>query len=165
MPLQAKTVRRYNGIHEKIRALPNSILAVELDVTLELYWCPRNMTPQLKKADLQAGVARKTRKCLYERNCGGVIDGMVRDCIRPNTRSGLVTGSAVVMEETSRGSHGREGDQAPQSRRRKLPIGEGLDTSVAQPVPDPAMIAGDTPLKAMAETENTAGRYRWCLAM
>lgn len=86
-PMKAKTPGYYIAVIERIKILSQLLLRPHLNVTLELHWCPRNTTPQLKTAEFLAGHARVMGKHLWEVRCGTeILEGRVRDCRGANTR-------------------------------------------------------------------------------
>lgn len=73
-PLKLRTSRKYVAVLEEIKAACDILMGLELDVTVEIYWCPRNAMPQLSDADALAGYARTTRKRVWNVNSGRFKD-------------------------------------------------------------------------------------------
>lgn len=131
-PLGSNTSRRYVDCLRALKTLSDSFLGLEAKVTLELYWCPRNQTAQLREADFLAGHARKMRKWFYERNNDTRIDLKVRDGKKSNKSQG-VKGPDVTMKKTAIRCPTEAEPTAkhtPQTRRRKIPTGNVVEEEV-----------------------------------
>lgn len=123
------TARQYIAVLRGIKSLSEYFLGLGPKVTLELHWCPRNQTPQLRKADFLAGHSRKMRKWFYERKSDTRIDVRIRDGQKPSMRSQGVNGLDVTME-TSMSRCPTKAEHTTQTRRRKIPMGNAVEESV-----------------------------------
>ncbi|ROW14446.1 hypothetical protein VPNG_03866 [Cytospora leucostoma] len=126
----------------------NNILALELDVTLNLYWCPRNVTEQLDQADSLAAEARRTRKMSYEWKCGDDKIGRVRDYIKPHATLEDMGSYGIMPEQAGQGPTGEEKKHSMQTRRRKTPAGNVVEEE-----------AEDSP-EAAQDPPRKKGRYK-----
>ncbi|KUI65537.1 hypothetical protein VM1G_00955 [Cytospora mali] len=127
--LKPRTPKQYLAVLEDIKALSVYFLGLGPQITLDLYWCPRNATPQLRRADSMAGDARVKKKYFYERTCGNKVVSIVRDCIKPNTQSEVLE-MLAVLERTAQRSLVKTRKHTIQTRRRKIPIGKTVEEKV-----------------------------------
>ncbi|KUI59317.1 hypothetical protein VP1G_06581 [Cytospora mali] len=130
--LKPRTPEQYLAILGDIKALSDYFLGLGPQITLDLYWCPRNATPQLQRADSMAGDARVKKKCFYERTCGNELVGIARDCIKPNTQSEVLV-MLAVLERTAQRFLVKAEKLVIQTRRRKIPTGSTVEEEVEVP--------------------------------
>lgn len=129
-PLRPATASKYMAVIESIKILSQLLLQGRLNVTLELHWCPRNTTPQMRTADFLAGHARVMRKCYREIKRGAYrVSGRVFNCQEANTDSRAVKGPGVALEKTEERSPAK-GKHTRGSRRRKIPMGTVVEEEV-----------------------------------
>lgn len=130
-PLKPTTAAKYGAVLADIKAMSDFFLGLELDITLEIYWCPRNQTKQLQEADSIAGDAGLMKKYFYEKKCGTATVGIVRDCIKPDTRTEIVEGLGAALEEAAQRFLAKGEKHTHLTRRRKIPMDRVVEEEVS----------------------------------